>query len=157
MITYVALLRGIMPSNPNMSNEKLRNVFCELGFSNVRTVISSGNVIFESKLKNTLNLEINIERALLKNLGIKSPAYIREKKELENIIKKNPFKNAEHSRKTYLIVSFLRQSPKEIFTTIDVTSNKPADFMRILDKKFAKNVTTRTWKTIERVVKKMNI
>lgn len=42
MTTYVALLRGIVPLNPNMRNEKLRGVFEKLGFTNVRTVISSG-------------------------------------------------------------------------------------------------------------------
>jgi hypothetical protein len=41
---YVALLRGIMPTNPNMKGEKLKAVFEGLGFSNVHTVIASGNV-----------------------------------------------------------------------------------------------------------------
>lgn len=52
MTTYVALLRGILPLNPNMHNQKLRGVFEKLGFSNVHTVISSGNVIFETNSKN---------------------------------------------------------------------------------------------------------
>ncbi|MBA3630747.1 MAG: DUF1697 domain-containing protein [Actinobacteria bacterium] len=43
MKSYVALLRGIGPSNPNMRNDRLRAVFEDLGFSNVRAVISSGN------------------------------------------------------------------------------------------------------------------
>ena len=42
---YVALLRGIGPSNPNMRNERLRELFQKLGFQNVQTVISSGNVL----------------------------------------------------------------------------------------------------------------
>jgi uncharacterized protein (DUF1697 family) len=48
---YVALLRGIGPSNPNMRNEKLRGVFEKLGFDNVQTVISSGNVLFQTPTK----------------------------------------------------------------------------------------------------------
>src|ERR1700694_4952258 len=101
MTTYAALLRGIMPTNPNMRNEKLRSVFEGLGFSNVHTIISSGNVIFESRSKDVSSLEIKIEKALLKQLGIKSPAYIRSKQELEHLIKKDPFKGAGHNPRSY--------------------------------------------------------
>ena len=48
MTKYIAFLRGIGPGNPNMRNEKLRGAFEELGFKNVQSVISSGNVIFDS-------------------------------------------------------------------------------------------------------------
>ena len=156
MITYVALLRGISPTNPNMRNEKLRSVFEHLGFSNVQTLISSGNVLFESNAKSISSLETKIEKALLKELGIKSPAYIRSKSELEAIMKKNPFKNAVHGSTSYLIVSFLKKEPWEIFANIDVTKKSGPEFMRDIEKKYGKDVTTRTWKTVERIVKKMN-
>lgn len=87
MTKYIALLRGISPSNPNMRNKKLRAVFESLGFSNVQTIISSGNVIFTSPSKNTVDLE---------------------------------------------------------------------EKMVLIDKKYNKEVTTRTWKTVQRIVAKMN-
>lgn len=157
MTTYIAFLRDIMPTNPNMRNEKLRAVFESLGFSDVHTVISSGNVIFKATSKSLPTLEIKIEKALLTQLGIKSPAYIRSKEQIQKIVKKNPFKNAEHSSKTYLIVSFLKKSQREIFTTLDITGPKTVDFMRDLDKTHNKEVTTRTWKTIQRIAVKMEI
>ena len=46
---YVALLRGIGPANPNMRNEKLRGVLEELGLANVASVISSGNLLFDTE------------------------------------------------------------------------------------------------------------
>jgi len=156
MTIYAAFLRGIMPMNPNMRNEKLKAVFESLGFSNVRTIIASGNVIFAARSENVEALEKKIETALKKNLGIKSPAYIRSKKELEQLIKKNPFKDAEHSKNSYLIVSFLRKKPWEICSTIDTTQTKGAEFMRAIEKQFGKDATTRTWKTVQRIVKKMN-
>lgn len=64
MNKYAALLRGIGPSNPNMRNEKLRGVFENLGFQNVQTVISSGNVLFETRSNNIKELEAIIEKAL---------------------------------------------------------------------------------------------
>ena len=155
MTTYVALLRGIMPTNPNMRNEKLRAVFEMLGFSNVKTVISSGNVIFESNSKSVTTLEQKIEKALLKELGIKSPAYVRSKKDLEQMVKKDPFKGKEHKSNTYLIVSFLKKEPGEIFSVVDLSNAKTPEFMRDIEKKYGKDVTTRTWKTIERILVKM--
>jgi hypothetical protein len=62
MKSYVALLRGIAPTNPNMRNDRLRGVFAELGFSNVRTVISSGNVLFETDSSAVRALETKVER-----------------------------------------------------------------------------------------------
>ncbi len=54
MVRYVALLRGMGPANPNMRGEKLRKVFEGLGFENVRTVLASGNVLFESRSRSLL-------------------------------------------------------------------------------------------------------
>jgi uncharacterized protein (DUF1697 family) len=65
MQTYVALLRGITPTNPNMSNAKLRNVFESLGYSNVRSVISSGNILFDASALTPRDAEYSIEQALL--------------------------------------------------------------------------------------------
>jgi uncharacterized protein (DUF1697 family) len=168
-MTYVAFLRGIMPSNPNMRNEKLRGIFESLGFSNVQTLISSGNVIFDTKSSIAASgsalkkLELKIEKALFEQLGIKSPAYVRSREEIGTMIQKNPFKGATHSPASYLIVSFLKKEPGEIFTELDMTSKAPsmnggaANFMSVLDKKYGKEVTTRTWKTVERVFKKMSV
>jgi len=70
MATYVALLRGITPSNPNMRNEELRSVFGDIGFENVQSVISSGNILFETG-RNLEELESTIEKALLKQWILK--------------------------------------------------------------------------------------
>jgi uncharacterized protein (DUF1697 family) len=155
--SYAALLRGILPTNPNMRNEKLRSVFERLGFKNVHTIISSGNVIFESNHKNIPLLEAKIEKELMKRLGIKCPVYIRSKKELEALVRKNPFKGAEHGTKSYLIVTFRRLKPREIFNSLDMTNPNTPKFMQNIEKKFGKDVTTRTWKTVGRILEKMEV
>lgn len=155
MTTYAAFLRGIYPSNPNMRNRKLKGVFESLGFENVRTLLSSGNVIFESSFKNAAALETKIEKALEKSLKIKSRAFIRSRAELERLIKKAPFKGASHSSTTYLIVTFIRTGPREIFNSIDITHSDGSAFMRHIEKQYGKDVTTRTWKTVGSVVGKM--
>ncbi|MBI2657130.1 DUF1697 domain-containing protein [Candidatus Woesearchaeota archaeon] len=174
MAKYAALLRGITPANPNMKNEKLRFLFEKLGFSNVQTVISSGNVLFESKSKNIKKLEAMIEKALPK-LGFKSTTIIKSKEQLQQLIDKNPFKGMEDTTKSRLNVTFLKNEPKTSLkfphhgkgctilgiyedaacSSIDLTGTKTPDLMLFLEKQFGKEITTRTWKTVNRIIGKM--
>lgn len=177
MSTYIALLRGIAPMNPNMKNEKLREVFEDLGFQNVKTVISSGNVIFDSSEKDSKKLEKLIEKTLPEKLGFTSSTIIRSKESLEKLVAQNPFGELDHSKKTSLNVTFLKNPTKVSLTTpfqvenktyrivemsdnyicsvIDITRDKTPDLMVWLENTFGKEITTRSWKTVERILKKM--
>ena len=177
MARYVALLRGIAPTNPNMRNDKLRGVFEKLGFENVKTVISSGNVIFESPSRSIRKLEERIEKALPEELGFKSTTIIRSQGQIQKLVDQNPFKGMEHSQKSSLNVTFLKKKRKidikfpynvdnrdytllgmyegAICSVIDLTSAKTPALMRWLEKKLGKENTTRTWKTVERILKAM--
>ena len=156
MTTYVAFLRGIMPMNPNMKGEKLRAVFESLGFEHVSTVIASGNVVFTSSSKSATALEAKIEKALPEQLGFKSTTIIRTQDELERLVKKDPFKGASHERSNYLIATFFKDRRKELCTVIDLTTDRTPDFMSSLEKEHGKEMTTRTWKTVGRILKKMD-
>ncbi|NHH98070.1 hypothetical protein DYY66_1506 [Candidatus Nitrosotalea sp. FS] len=87
---YVALLRGIGPSNPNMHGSKLKRVLEDLGFSNVMPVISSGNVIFESDSKDTAKLEETIQKDWPEKLGFSSTTIVRSQRQLQALVDKNP-------------------------------------------------------------------
>ena len=152
---YVALLRGIMPMNPNMRGEKLREVFESLGFTNVATVIASGNVIFDSPSKNVAALEKKIEDALPKKLKFTSTTIIRSQKEIEALVKKNPYKGVKDEKPNYLLVTFFKDRRKELCSVIDVTASDSPKFMTNLEKKYGKAITSRTWKTVHRILKKM--
>ena len=178
MPTYVALLRGIMPMNPNMRNEKLRGVFEGLGFSHVTTVIASGNVVFDSPSKSPKALETKIEKALLEQLGFNSTTMVRSREELQALVDTNPFKGINDTRKSYLNVSFLKTAPnvkfkfpyvakdkrykvididdRTIGSIIDLSGAGSPDVMVWLEKQFGKAITTRTWKTVHRILDKMN-
>jgi uncharacterized protein (DUF1697 family) len=178
MTKYVALLRGIAPLNPNMRNDKLRGVFENLGFENVKTVISSGNVIFESPSRSVRQLEDRIEKALPEELGFSSTTIIRSQKQVQQLVDKHPFQGMEHSQKSNLNVTFLKKKRKinikfpykvdnrdytllgmydgAICSVVDLTSAKTPDLMSWLEKQFGKEITTRTWKTVERILKAMS-
>jgi uncharacterized protein (DUF1697 family) len=156
MTTYVALLRGIMPMNPNMRGEKLKETFESLGFKNVATVIASGNVVFEANTKNVSALESRIEKALFDQLGFHSTTIIRSQEHLEKLVKKNPFKGVRDEKPNYLVVTFFQDGRKEHCEVIDLSSGKTPQFMSKIEKEYGKKITTRTWKTVGRILKKMD-
>lgn len=174
---YVALLRGIAPMNPNMRNEQLRGVFEKLGFENVQTVLSSGNVVFDSPNTNGRALEETIEKALPEELGFTSTTILRSQEQLQRLIDKDPFAGLEHSQKTSLNVTFVKRMPETdiefpyqdeglgyillgnydgaILSVLDLTNSKAPRLMSLLERKIGKEITTRTWKTVERILKVM--
>lgn len=155
MTQYVALLRGIMPTNPNMKSSKLKKIFEFLGFKNVSTVIASGNVVFTSNTKNIALMEAKIEDALPKKLGFKSTTFIRTENELKKLVKKNPFKGVRDEKPNYLIVTFFKKGRTELCSVIDTENSKTSNFMALLEKEHGKEITTRTWKTVHRILDRM--
>jgi uncharacterized protein (DUF1697 family) len=174
MAQYVALLRGVMPSNPNMHQAKLKGVLEALGYAQVRPVISSGNVVFESPERRASTLEAQMEAAWPAQLGFTSTTLVRSRRELERIVALDPFAGLDHSKQTYLLVTFFKRrlklpfSPpfepagrpwrivgaadRVIFTVIDTTAGETPDLMGWMDKSFAKEVSSRTWKTVQRIL-----
>lgn len=153
---YVALLRGIGPGNPNMHGAKLKELFEGLGFKNVIPVISSGNVVFESGLNNTEVLEKKIEKALPLKLGFNSSTIIRSQDDLRKLIARDPYKGVKDERPNYLLVTFFKDRREELCSVIDLSGKKTPDFMTKLDKEFSKQITSRTWKTVHRILKAMD-
>ena len=66
MPKLIAFLRAINVGGHNVKMDALRELFIELGCTNVETFIASGNVIFDSKAKNIKTLENKIAEHLHK-------------------------------------------------------------------------------------------
>jgi len=178
MSSYVALLRGVGPANPHTRNENLRRVFIDLGFENVQTVISSGNVLFESELNDTKKLELIIGKQLQKQLDFRSTILVISKEELEDLFNENPFGDLKDTPGSKLNVTFLKNKPEtelqfpyqaenEGFTILGISNGaicsvvnlertRTPHLMSWLEKEFGKEITTRTWKTVGRILKKLN-
>lgn len=174
---YAALLRGIMPSNPNMRGEKLRGVFSGLGFTGVGSVLASGNIVFGSAETDRAALESEIQQALNAELGIAGGTIIRSKPELQGLVDSDPFAGLTHSRETYLMVTFLKgsaeyqQPPPELAELVKIVrydeparavlaimdNSRPSTpaHMAWLEKAYGKDITTRTWLTVHKVLAKL--
>jgi uncharacterized protein (DUF1697 family) len=176
MTKCVALLRGIGPS-PNMRNEHLRRAAAGVGLRNVATVISSGNVLFETQMSDLASVEAKLEKAWRDTLGFESTTIIRTQEELEALVELAPYGKRQHGPKTYLLVTFAKGSmrfehklpyrprgqayqivavtPREIFTVTDNTRQSTPDVMSWIEAEFGKAVTSRTWLTVARILKRM--
>ncbi|HVF38537.1 MAG TPA: DUF1697 domain-containing protein [Gemmatimonadaceae bacterium] len=88
---YVALLRAINVGGHTVRMERLRAIFESLGFTAVSTFIASGNVIFESAIPKTAEIETTLENRLCTELGYEVATFIRTGAELETIVAQDPF------------------------------------------------------------------
>jgi uncharacterized protein (DUF1697 family) len=178
MTKYVALIRGIGPGDPQKTNEKLRGVLESLGLTNVQSVISSGNIVFESSETDVRKLESRIEAAWPEQLGFTAATIVRSQAQLQQIIDADPFDGIPHGQGSYLLVTFLKnpvtpnfQIPFQpesktykvvgytdgvVFTITDNTAMKTTELMTWLERQFGKEITSRTPLTIERILKRMN-
>jgi len=179
MQRYVAFLRGIAPSGRNMTNDKLRGVFDGLGFAAVGSVLASGNITFRTADVDVPSLEQRIEEALVSDLGVKSRTIIREDSELRALVERDPFPGLTHGTRTYLTATFLKntvtvpealpEQPDRLTgmvrydpgcrAVLAITDNSdPGDtsgLMSWLERSFGKDITTRSWLTVQRVITKL--
>ena len=121
MPQFAALLRGIAPSGRNMTNDKLRGVFERLGFTQVASVLASGNIVFRCDTADTAVLEQRIEDALATDLGLSSRTILRAHADLRALLDSDPFPGLTHGRATYLTATFL----KDPATAPDVVPEHP--------------------------------
>jgi uncharacterized protein (DUF1697 family) len=169
-VRYAAFLRGVSPMNAKMP--ELKQCFESAGFTNVKTVISSGNVVFDAAPSSEAFLARKAETAMQKQLGRSFLTIVRSLAALEAILTSDPFKAQRLPPKAKRVVTFLREEPKarlplpievdgarilsrkgrEIFTAY-VPSPRGAAFMVLIEKTFGKEVTTRTRETVERVAR----
>jgi uncharacterized protein (DUF1697 family) len=170
MPKYAALLRGVSPMNCRMP--ELKTALETAGLTDVRTVISSGNAVFSSRSTSDQALEAKCEQAMQKHMGRSFMTIVRSIDELVALLERDPFAQYRLPPKAKRNVTFLRAAPpvkpklpielrgarilavegREAFTYYVPNQADPA-FMVIIEKTFGKEVTTRTWETVARIVK----
>ena len=177
MNSYVALLRGVTPTNPKMRNENLRKVCADLGFESVATVISSGDIVFDTDIPDAARLETTLESAWPERLGFESTTIIRTRTEIEQLVELAPFGDLEHGRESYLLVTFCKHplhlpfpvpyqpagegfrivsaTNRELFSVTNSTLEGTPGVMTRLQSEIGKEITSRTWLTVGRILEKM--
>jgi uncharacterized protein (DUF1697 family) len=171
MPTYAAFLRGVSPMN--MSMPELKRCLEATGFASVQTLLSSGNAVFGSRAASRPALERKVEAALQKHLGQRFVTFVRSVEELRDLIDSDPYRSFRLTSNAKRIVTFLRAEPKsrvrlpieldgarildvrglEVFSAYIPGPRGPV-FMKLIEKTFGAEVTTRTWDTVGKAVAK---
>lgn len=103
---YIALLRGVNVGGHQVKMDQLRALFGELGYSNVRSYIQSGNVFFDTDADDEAAIIQAIEVHLLSALGFEVPVCLRTIAELERTLALDPFKGETITADTRRAVVF---------------------------------------------------
>jgi uncharacterized protein (DUF1697 family) len=114
MTRRIALLRGINVGGHIVKMQELRRLFESLGFSDVETVIASGNVVFEASEGGARELEQSIERHLAQALGYKVATFLRTIPELTEVAAQKHFDLAKEPPGAVVYVIFLRDRPAAV-------------------------------------------
>jgi uncharacterized protein (DUF1697 family) len=166
MPEYVAFLRGVMPTNAKMP--ALRQCFERAGFTSVRTVLSSGNVIFGARQRSEAAIERQAEAVMAGHLGRTFYTIVRPVGFLRALIETDPYAGFDLPSNAKRIVTFLREphpplalpietdgvrivatTGREVMTAYLPNPRGPV-FMTLIEKTLGADVTTRTWDTVRK-------
>lgn len=170
MPRYAAFLRGVGPTLAK--NSDLRAAFEAAGFTEVKTVLASGNVVFTAPRAATATLERKAEAAMQKALGKTFLPFIRSAIELDALLTSEPYASLHLEANAKRVVTLLREEPtpapklpvaidnatilrrkgREVFSAYIPGQRDPV-FMTLIEKTFGKNVTTRTWDSLQKVAR----
>jgi uncharacterized protein (DUF1697 family) len=111
--TYVAFLRAInVAGHAVVKMADLRDAFAAAGCRNVRSLIQSGNVVFESRASTSSALVRRIRAELRDLLGEEPGLFFRTVREIERLVASAPFKRYEAKPRLKLYVAFLSRKPR---------------------------------------------
>ncbi|MCG2591524.1 DUF1697 domain-containing protein [Ramlibacter sp. XY19] len=166
MKRFVAFLRGVSPMNCKMP--ELKRAFEAACFTEVKTLLSSGNVAFDaSGAERTVRKKA--EAAMEQHLDQGFVAFVRPQEELLALLAADPFARFKLAADAKRVVTFLQAEPddppklpveldgarilalqgRELFSAY-VPGPKGPVFMALIEKTFGKDVTTRTWDTVRK-------
>lgn len=170
---YVAFLRGVSPMNARMPD--LIRAFESAGFTRVKTVISSGNVVFDDPGEPVDALERRAEAAMQATMGKSFGTIVRPVEHLRGLVEPDPFERHALPANAKRLISFLKR-PRDAslpalalpISSDDATilshdgvevlsayvpNDKGPLFMAQLERHFSKDITTRTVDTVRKCIK----
>ncbi|MGH3740603.1 MAG: DUF1697 domain-containing protein [Micromonosporaceae bacterium] len=166
---HVALLRGInLGAHARVGMADLRQLFADLGHTDVTTYLQSGNVVFASSRRAPAPLEAEISERIHDQLGLAVGVLVRTADEMADVVAGNPFLESE-SDLAKLHVTYLGGAPDpEAVESFAAPPGEPARFAiagreiylhcpegygrtklnnAFIERKLGKTATTRNWRT----------
>lgn len=176
MTTHLALLRGINVSGHNMMKmEALKTMLENIGFTNVRTYLQSGNVFVDTDEESASKVGFMIKQEIFKVFGHEVPTIVITKEDLELCFKNSPYLKEKDIDTKKLYVAFVSTALKSenindlkisqfkpdeasidgnrIFIKYDIGAGKTRLEGKYIEKKLNVIVTMRNWNTVTNLLK----
>ena len=114
MPTHVALLRGInVGKAKRIAMADLRKVVEGLGYSDVRTLLNSGNVVFTAGAAKA-DHSARIEKVIVSKLGVSSLVTVLTAAELDAIVRENPLMKHTDQPSRFLVMVLRNPAAKKL-------------------------------------------
>jgi uncharacterized protein (DUF1697 family) len=173
MTRYAALLRGVNVGGVNLKMAEVAAAFTEAGFASVKTILASGNVLFDSKAK-VGSVRTKAERALRDTFGYDAWVLAYDLDTVKAISDKFPFErdvDGHHSYVTFVtdadVLDELAALAKDagpdekikrgkgvIYWQVPKTGTLDTTIGKTMGKKrYKSSTTTRNLRTIDKVLK----
>src|SRR5262245_30325435 len=113
MSVHVALLRGINVGGRNqVAMSDLRDLLGALGLAGAKSLLQSGNLIFESDGRAGAELERLLEVETASRLGVTADYLVRTADEWQAVVAGNPFPEEAERGPGHLVVMLLKTAPR---------------------------------------------
>lgn len=175
MTQYIALLRSINVSGHNtLKMAELRSVMTQHGYKDVSTYIQSGNIVFSAENQTTGVLEDAITELIKSNFILDVPCIVFTPEYLKMVLEKSPYKPGENIDEKRLLLAFLKSEPLEehiavlkqypfkeeyfevkqkvLYAHLPNGFGKAKLTTKLMENKLKVAVTTRNWKTANKLL-----
>ena len=173
---YLVMLRGINVGTRNrVPMAELRAMLADTGYSDVATVLQSGNVIVSTKSDQPDEVAGAIQRLVSDEFEVNVPCVIRTANQIREVIERNPLEGVVSDPSRYL-VNFLSKVPDPEVAGALLEEDHSPEHIAIagaeayvwtpdgvkamtlsyayLEKRFGVVATARNWNTLEKIVAK---
>ncbi len=125
MTVYIALLRGINVGGVRLSMADLRRIANGCGFTEPKTYIQSGNLVFTSSRRNTDALADDLRTAIRADVSLDVPIMIRTAAELRAVVEHNPFLAEGQNEAMQSVSFFAERVDPALFADVDLDRFAP--------------------------------
>jgi uncharacterized protein (DUF1697 family) len=165
----VALLRGInVGQHKRIAMADLRELIAGLGYTDVRTLLNSGNLVFDAS-ESPAEVAKAIEAAIVEGCAFKVRVVVRTADELRAVVAADPHAGEELDGRKYL-VAFLggEPDPEGLFEVLELDDASAGDGVLYLwcpagvldspaskmanEQRLKTTVTARNWNTVTKLV-----
>ncbi len=178
LTAYLALLRAINVGGRNrVGMADLRELVAELGFTDPRTLLQTGNLVFRGASRSAARLEVTLEKEVGRRLGVETDIFVRTVAEWDKVMDGNPFPKEAERDPAHLLVMALKEAPGKTRVadlrgairgreTVEVVGRQaylvyPDGIGRskltiaLIEKKLGTRGTARNWNTVQKLAELM--